>query len=324
MSYFRPAPFRAALCAAVTAVAASAAPLAAQTQRALFAWSGRVDREVLLVMRRGAVETRFSGGGDDDRGRLRVGSGLPRTDGTVDLRVSRGRGSADVVQQPSARNDYTAIVRLRDDQSGAGDYQITALWQPVNGSYAGDFDRDDRDDRRDRRDRRDARRDDRRDRRNNGRGWGWGRGGRNGDARTEDTRDDGRWGRDEGGYEDRGTGSRGGWGGILGQAGASTTGSATGALRWSGRVDDVQEVRIRGRRANAYTVSGGSATDVRTSVSGSGLPARDVTVRVRSFDGRGRVYVVEQPSARNDYTAVLRVEDRQGGAGFYDFEASWY
>jgi hypothetical protein len=88
-------------------------------------------------------------------------------------------------------------------------------------------------------------------------------------------------------------------------------------------VDDVQEIRIQGRRANAFPVSGGSATDVRTSVSGAGLPARDATVRVRSYDGRGRVYVVEQPTAQNDYTAVLRVEDRQGGAGFYDFEASW-
>lgn len=294
----------AAAVAAAAAVTASAAPAAAQSQRALFAWSGRVDREVLLVMRRGGVETRFSGGSAEDRGRVRVGSALPRTDGNVRVRVSRGRGSADVVQQPSARNDYTTVVRLRDDQSGAGDYQVTALWQPLDGGYAGDYGRDDRAGRGT----------------NGSRGngdWDWGRN-RTGNGRSGSTRDD----RDD--RNDRGT-SRGGWGDILGRSGRDgTAGASGGTLRWSGRVDDVQEIRIRGRRANTYTVSGGSATDVRTSVSGGGLPARDVTVRLRNYDGRGRVYLVEQPSARNDYTAVLRIEDREGGAGFYDIEASWY
>ena len=228
-----------------SAVAGSAGALSAQ-QRALYAWNGRVDREVLLVMRGGNVDTRAGLGVGTDRGNFRVGADLPRTDGAVDVRVSRGRGAVDVVQQPSARNDYTAVVRVRDDADGAGDYQITTYWRPSNGSYG-----------------------------------------------------------DNGGYaNDGGHGDNGGYGGY-------------------GR-DDVTEIRIRGRRASTSTVSGRGTSDVRTSVSGGGLPDRGATVRVRTFDGRGSVRVAEQPSARNGYTAVLRVEDRQGGAGYYDLEASWY
>jgi hypothetical protein len=160
--------------AALALVAASAGSLAAQG-RTLFAWSGRVDREVLLVMRGADVNTRQSS--RDDYGRVRVGSQLPRTDGVVQLRVQRGRGSADVVQQPDARNDYTAVVRLRDDQPGTGDYRVAASWQPVDGGYAGDDDG------------RYDRRDDRRG--NNGRGGGWGRGGRRDrDDRARRDRDD--------------------------------------------------------------------------------------------------------------------------------------
>lgn len=102
--------------------------LPAQLSRTLFAWSGRVDREVLLVMYRGGVETRFSGGSDDDRGRVRVNDPLPRTDGYVDVRLTRGRGSADVLQRPSARNDYTAVLRVEDRQGGAGCYDFEASW----------------------------------------------------------------------------------------------------------------------------------------------------------------------------------------------------
>jgi hypothetical protein len=318
-----------AAAAALGLVVASAGSLAAQG-RTLFAWSGRVDREVLLVMRGGNVNTRQSS--RDDYGRVRVGSQLPRTDGVVQLQVQRGRGSADVVQQPNARNDFTAVVRLRDDQTGTGDYQVAAFWQPVNGGYAGSDDgRYDRGD----------------DRRGNN-GGGWGRGGRrdrddrarddrNRDDRNRDDRNRDDRNRDDRNRDDRNRDDRsrddGGYGGttngnspwdvIRGRTSGSTGGSGTsGVLRWSGRVDDVQEIRIRGRRTDSFAVSGGGASGVRSSVSGA-LPTRDVYVRVRQLDGRGRVRVVEQPSARNDYTAVLRVEDRDGGAGFYNFEASW-
>jgi hypothetical protein len=35
------------------------------------------------------------------------------------------------------------------------------------------------------------------------------------------------------------------------------------------------------------------------------------------------VYVVQQPTERNGYSAVVRVRDPQGGFGNYDFELAW-
>jgi len=40
-----------------------------------------------------------------------------------------GRGQVDVIQQPSRQNDYTTIVRVRDDRSGSADYRLAAYWQ---------------------------------------------------------------------------------------------------------------------------------------------------------------------------------------------------
>ena len=283
---------------AAALVAGAARPAAAQ-ERVLFSWQGRVDREAALVMRGDRVTVPGGWGGSSSRGDLRVGSALPQTEGIVRLRIERGRGAVDVTEQPSARNDYTVAVRVRDDQPGADDYRVTAYWQPAYGNVAtgrgrGGWD-DDRDDRDDRRRDRDERRRDRDERR--------------------DERDDRRRGRDD---------RRGGWGVGRGNGGYGTGNGgygSSGTLRWSGRVDGVEEIRIRGRRADSYTVSGSRSSDVRSRVDGS--LAGNADIRVRRADGRGQVQVVQQPSASNDYTAVLRVVDRQSGTGYYDIEASW-
>lgn len=307
----------AAALATTTLVAAAAQPAGAQ-ERLLFRWQGRVDREASLTMRGSRVATPGAWPGAGPRGDLRVGSALPQADGVVRLRVERGRGAVDVVEQPSPRNDYTAVVRVRDDQPGAGDYRVTAYWLPVRGDVAsgggwgdwgdddGRWDRGDRGDRADRRRDRDERRRDRERARDRGRG-------RDRDARQAERRRD----RDDDDRDNRRGRDGWGWG-----ARDDRRDSGSGALRWSGRVDAVQEIRIRGRRVDSYTVSGDRASDVRSQVRGS-LPAREAYVRVRQADGRGQIAVVQQPSARNDYTAVLRVVDRQPGADYYTVEATW-
>jgi hypothetical protein len=65
-----------------------------------------------------------------DRSRLSVASALPQQDGRVTVRVQDGRGDVDVVQQPSARNDYTMIMRIVDRSSGTDNYRVTAYWTP--------------------------------------------------------------------------------------------------------------------------------------------------------------------------------------------------
>lgn len=94
----------------------------------VYAWSGTVDREIHIQLRgdRAVVH-----GEDEDRsGRGRVLNGLPRREGTLVVRRLDGRGEVDVMEQPSARNGYTATLRIRDSKGGADHYRIVAFWQP--------------------------------------------------------------------------------------------------------------------------------------------------------------------------------------------------
>ena len=293
---------RRALAALLLLPLAGAAPggaLAAQNGRPLFRWTGEVDREVLLVVRGRDVDVRR----ERVRGRARTVAPLPRAAGVVDVRVVEGRGDVDVVQQPSARNDWTAVVRVRDERGGSDRYRVVATWAPRDGRWDGGWDGgwDERGDW------------------DEGDGWERGRGGRGRD------KDDGDWrGRGRGRDDDARRGGGWGWGrGGRGDGWGDEHGGS-GQLRWSGVVDDVVEIRIQGRHVEEVTRSGARVREVQTAASGAPLPARtELPVRVDVRQGRGRVEVVEQPSARNDHRAILRVIDPRGGADRYDFVVSW-
>jgi hypothetical protein len=220
---------------------------AVSAQEQLFEWRGRVDGETRVFMRGNDVWTQDVSGRGNRRGGARVVRALPTRAGQVRVQLVDGRGDVQVIQQPSARNNYTAVVRIRDDGRRADRYRIAAYWQPI------------------------------------GRG-GWG---------------SGDW--------DRGNDDR----------------NVDGMLRWTGQVDDEVEIRIQGRNVDTRTLSGNGARDVRANLNGRALPRRDLQVRVRERQGRGTVTVVQQPGQWNGYTAVIRVRDRQGGFGYYDFDVSW-
>src|SRR6185436_1857847 len=215
------------------------------------------------------------------RSRLNVETALPQRDGRVTVRVQDGRGDVDVIQQPTARNDYTTIVRVVDLSSGADNYRLTAYWMPDeygNGTWND--------------------RDGYPNRPGNGRDYnrgGWGRGNGNGN---------GGYGNGNGGY---GNGN-GGYGRT--------------ALQWTGDVDDQLEIRIYGNCIDYRTLSGKSVRNVRANLAG-GLPRQDVQVVVTDVAGRGSVSVVQQPSAYNGYTAVIRVYDPRPGYGDYSFDLNW-
>lgn len=124
----------------------------------LFEWTGQVDREVQIVMRGSNVWTKAIGQNERPRARTREYGRLPNANGRVVVERLGGRGSVDVIQQPSRQNDYTTIVRIRDTQSGSSNYRLAAYWQGQNGDVYGRDDRRDRDVYRDRD--RDGRRDD--------------------------------------------------------------------------------------------------------------------------------------------------------------------
>jgi len=120
------------------AMLAVSVPASAQGagQRTLFEWRGNVDQEVRVQMQGG--RTAVVGMGPRESigyGNARAMSSVPSTNGYVSVQMLEGRGNADVIQQPSAQNGYTTVVRIRDTQSGAGQYDVAAYWQP-NGNYS--------------------------------------------------------------------------------------------------------------------------------------------------------------------------------------------
>lgn len=263
------------LSTAAVLLASSASGLLAQQQRHLFEWRGEVDREVRITMQGRDLRTRDIGNDDLRRHREQVVGMLPREDGEVVVRLENGRGQAEVIQQPTARNGYTTIVRIRDPWGGADRYHLSAFWR----SYSDRWDRGNS--------------------RSNG---------RNGNDDSDINRDRGGWGVNRG----VDTRDRGPW----------DTGSySRNVLHWTGNVDDVLEIRVQGQRADYRTVSGSTPRNVQADL--NMVPQRDLQLRVTQRQGRGDVFVVQQPSSVNGYTAVIRIRDPQGGYGFYDFDLTW-
>jgi hypothetical protein len=233
---------------------------------------------------------------DDTRGRVNVESTLPRSDGYVRVQTLDGRGDVSVVQQPSSSNGYTTILRVRDRSSGSDRYRLAAYWDSRYSDNRGGYG-------------------------NGNGGYGNGNGGYD--------NGNGGYGNHDGGYgrrgsdnvpsridpRDRSNGSNGGW--NNGNGGYNNG----AALRWSGNVDGEIEIRLQGRRMDERVLSGGLIRDERSSV--GDMSRRDAQLVISQRSGRGTVYVAQQPSAYNGYTAVIRVRDPQGGYGYYAFQADY-
>lgn len=111
-------------------------------------------------------------------------------------------------------------------------------------------------------------------------------------------------------------------GGNNGDNGNNSGDGVTGRTFWRGMVDDVVQLEIRGRNIEVRTVSGRSYNNGTFSFT-SPLPARKVSVAVDKKKGRGNVEVIQQPSRDNDFTAVIEISDRDGGAKEYQLEIYW-
>ena len=102
----------------------------------------------------------------------------------------------------------------------------------------------------------------------------------------------------------------------------ATAVAADARFRWKGRVDGVDEILVQGRSVRINHVEAQPVKDQDYRFSAP-LPSRDAEVRLRKLKGRGKVRLMEQPSARNGYTAVVRIEDKKGGDSKYEFELLW-
>jgi hypothetical protein len=291
MSLFRRTLF--ASPAALVLLAGSALPALAipPATRMLFTWSGTVDKEVVIIVRGRDVQSRGAAGLDETyRPRLSLREAMPRQAGQLGVVRESGRGEVEVLQHPSARNDYTALLRIRDPRGGQDNYRLIVSWVDAGNGW----------------DPRDNDRDRDRDRDRDGT---WGRG------RDDDRGRDGDWDRGRDGDWDRNNGR--GRGNGRGR-------NDDGRLTWRGDVDDVLDIRIQGRRVEYITRSGNRLRNERVDLRGRGLPRRPVDMQLEVNRGRGSVIVVQQPNARNDYTAIVRVVDKRSGYGDYDFDLRWY
>lgn len=95
-----------------------------------------------------------------------------------------------------------------------------------------------------------------------------------------------------------------------------------GRMTWRGRVDDDVRIRIRGGSAEIETIGGTEYNDGQSNFYNS-LPNRRVTVRLTQKRGRGDIFIEQQPSRENDFTAIVRIKDPKGGASDYEFELQW-
>jgi len=100
------------------------------------------------------------------------------------------------------------------------------------------------------------------------------------------------------------------------------TGNRSGRMTWRGRVDDDVRIRIRGGSADVETIGGSPYYDAQPNFFNS-LPNRRVTVRLTEKRGRGEVFVEQQPTRENDFTAIVRIKDPKGGASDYAFTIEW-
>jgi hypothetical protein len=96
----------------------------------------------------------------------------------------------------------------------------------------------------------------------------------------------------------------------------------SGRVNWRGRVDQTVNIYVSGADVWEQVVSGNALMNTGFDINGY-LARRPGTVNVRKRNGRGTVSVLQQPSAANDYIAVIQVFDPQGGADNYEVEITW-
>lgn len=95
------------------------------------------------------------------------------------------------------------------------------------------------------------------------------------------------------------------------------------ACHWQGEVDGTDLIRIQGRQVTVEHVRALPVQNQQYEFTAP-LPAAANEVQLETVQGRGRLEIVQQPGADNNYTAVVRVDDgRFGGSDFYEFHLYW-
>lgn len=100
------------------------------------AWSGRVDQEAIVSCQSKTCASASQRGAAVAEEQFKFSRPLPQREVEVTLEEAEGRGEIHLVEQPRARNQYTARVSIRDPQNGAGEYSFTLVWKRPTGKDA--------------------------------------------------------------------------------------------------------------------------------------------------------------------------------------------
>ncbi len=93
-------------------------------------------------------------------------------------------------------------------------------------------------------------------------------------------------------------------------------------FRWEGVIDGTTLIRIN-RRQVEYDYPSGLPVQRQRYGFTDPLPFARVEVRLNTVEGRGEIRLIEQPREDNNFTTVVRIEDRDRGTSNYAFELRW-
>ncbi len=97
----------------------------------------------------------------------------------------------------------------------------------------------------------------------------------------------------------------------------------SGTVAWSGAVDGIDEIILSGSSASVRHLSGAPPREVRVSFSAP-IPRSPVIVKLVTTSGRGQFQIVQQPSASNGYSTIIRIDDSgKGGDKRHEFTLRW-
>lgn len=113
-----------------------------------------------------------------------------------------------------------------------------------------------------------------------------------------------------------------GGGGYPGYPGYPGPGTGASSFYWSGRVDDRMNIVIQGASVRTDMVSGTGYGNVEQNTS-IYLPRRATNVTATKLQGRGDVFVLQQPNRSNGFIAIVQIYDRKGGADNYRVQIAW-
>lgn len=92
-------------------------------------WRGMVDGTLRVEVRGAMVTEKATEGSPYTSSNYQFTASLPRRATFVSVSRQRGRGTVEVVEQPSEYNNYTAVVQIRDKQGGSDNYEFVLRWQ---------------------------------------------------------------------------------------------------------------------------------------------------------------------------------------------------